>query len=815
MSRMVQTVRHAARSLRRSPGFAAVSVITLGIGIGATTAIFALLHAVVISPLPYPDANRLVHVGHPVPGLNPEWKWGVSEAGFFHFLDHNQSLTSLGAYTAMTLTVSGDGPAEQVPTGAVSASLFEVLGARPFLGRLLAWEDNEPGRTPVVVLGHGFWQTRYGGDPAMIGRTIDVEGNPMEVVGVTEPGLRLPGQATGLWFPVQISRANEPVNWHRFQVIGRLAEGVPVATAAADLERLTAQFPDVAGAAYSPSFMEESRFAVETIPLRDQVVGDVAGVLWILLGAVGLVLLIACVNVANLFMVRLTSRRRELAVRTAIGASRGDIAWRYGGEAMLLGLAGGLLGLGLAWATIRVVIATEPGWIPRLSELALGWEAAAFATTIALLSGLLFGLVPALRGVPDPLALRESAGTTASRRQLALRRGLVAAQVALAVVLLAAAGLMLETYRNLNGVDPGFDPRGVLTAQISLPQAGYGSEVGAFTFWRDFMDEVRSLPGVTAVGATQSLPLAGGGGCSMVFSDDPAAQARNTSCFASTVRVSPGYFEAMGIQVRGRTPTWADTENGVGEAVISQAVADRLWPGEDPIGKGIRGNGANPPFYRIVGVASHVRALGLDEPPIERVYFPLVAMEGAQLWGPPTGMTLVVRGDGADPTLLAPTIREIVQRTDATIPMQNIRPMREVVAESMARTSFTMLLLGIAALMALVIGLVGLYGVVSYVVEQRRSEIGIRMALGADGPRVARMVMGQSTGLALGGIVAGVIAAVFTTRVMQSLLFEVGAADPRVLGVVAMLLLTVALLASWLPARRASRVDPLTILKTD
>jgi putative ABC transport system permease protein len=815
MSRLIQSLRHAAHSLRRSPGYATVAALTLAMGIGATTAIFALLHAVVLSPLPYPESDRLVHVGHPVPGLNPEWKWGVSEAGFFHFLDHSESLVSVGAFQAATLTVSGDGLAEQVPTAMVSASLFEVLGARPAVGRLLRWDDNEPGRTPVVVLGYDFWQTRYGGDPAIVGQTIDLEGNPVEVVGVTAAGFRLPQQATGLWFPVPISRANQPVNWHRFTVMGRLAAGVPVAAAQADLERLTAQLPEVAGAAYYPSFMEESRFTVEALPLRDVVVGDVAGILWILLGAVGLVLLIACVNVANLFMVRLASRRREIAVRTALGASRADIARRYGAETVLLGLAGGVLGLGLAWAGVRLVVAQEPGWIPRLSELTLGWEAMVFALGIALGTGLLFGIIPALRRGTDQLALRESAGTTASRGQLALRRGLVAAQVALAVVLLAAAGLMLETYRNLNGVDAGFDPAGVLTAQVSLPQARYGAEADAGAFWRDLSQGVGSLPGVTAVGATQALPLAGGSGCSLIFTDDPDAQQRNTTCFASTVRVTPGYFEAMGIQVRGRTPNWADTENRVGEAVISQSVADRLWPGEDPIGKGIKGNGSNPPFYRIVGVAGPVRALGMGEPPVERVYFPMIAMADAPLWGTPTAMTLVVRQAGSDPAALAPSIREIVRRMDDNVPVQNVRTMREVVAESMAQTSFTLMLLGLAALIALVIGLVGLYGVVSYVVEQRRGEIGIRMALGAEPGRVRSMVLGQSAGLALLGVVAGLFAAVFTTRIMQSLLFEVGAADPLVLAAVAALLLSVALLASWVPALRASRVDPLTALKTE
>jgi putative ABC transport system permease protein len=815
MDRLIQSLRHAARSLRRSPGFAAMAVVTLAIGVGATTAIFALVHAVVIAPLPYPESGRLAHIGHPVPGLNPEWKWGVSEVGFFHFLDSNRSFAELGAYQASSGVVSGDGQATQVPAVMATASLFDVLQATPAVGRLIRWEDNEPGAPPVVVLGHELWQTRYGGDPSIVGRTIDVNGFPREVVGVTGPGFALPTWSPGLWLPVSVSRANRPVNWHRFQVLGRLAPGVALDAAQADMAGLTHQLPEVAAEAYYPGFMEESGFAAEVIPLREQVVGDVAAVLWILLGAVGLVLLIACVNVANLFLVRLATRRREIAVRTALGATRADIVRRFGGESVLLGAVGGALGLGLAWALIRLVVATEPGWIPRLTEVGVGWEAAGFAIGIALLAGLAFGLGAALRREPDAQMLRESGATTASAGQVAARRALVAAQVGVALVLLAGAGLMLETYRNLNGVHPGFDGAGVLTAQISLPFASYGSYESTAAFWQELMREVEALPGVTAAAATQSLPMTGAGGCSMVFTDDPAAQERNTSCFASTVQVTPGYFDAMGIRVRGRTPTWTDTDNRVGEAVITQAVADRLWPGEDPIGKGIKGNGSQPPFYRIVGVTEQVRANGLAEPPIPEVYFPMLPIEGAPLWSPPTGMTLVVRRSGSDPAQLAPAIRELVRRMDATVPVENVRTMREVVAESVARTTFALLLLGLAGVVAVVIGLVGLYGVISYLVEQRRRELGIRLALGADARRLAGMVLGQSALLAVVGIAGGLVTAIFTTRILQSLLFEVSATDPRVLGSVALLLFGIAMLATWLPARRASRVDPMTALRSE
>jgi putative ABC transport system permease protein len=816
MTRLIQDIRYAARSLRRSPGFVAVATITLAIGIGATTAIFALVHAVVIAPLPYPQANRLVHVGHPVPGLNPEWKWGVSEAGFWHFLDSNRTFGGLAAFQGSGGVVSGDGDAEQVPGALATANLFEVLGARPALGRLLRWEDNEPGSPQVVVLGHEFWQTRYGGDPSVVGRSIDVNGFPREVVGVTEAGFGLPTWTPGLWLPVQVSRSNRPVNWHRFTVVGRLRDGTSLEAAQADLAALTAQLPEVAEEAYPPEFMEEAQFAVELVPFREQVVGEVARVLWILLGAVGLVLLIACVNVANLFIVRMATRRREIAVRTALGATRGDIVRRFGGETVLLGLAGGALGLGLAWAMMRVVVATEPGWIPRLAEVGLGWQAVAFALGVAILAGAAFGAMPALRRDPDHQTLRESGATSASPAQIAVRRALVSAQVGVAVVLLAGAALMLESYRNLMGVHPGFEPSGVLTAQIALPFARYGSYEQANAFWHELVAEVGALPGVTAVGATQSLPMAGAGGCSIVFTDDPVAQERNSGCFAATTMVTPGYFDAMGIRVRGRTPTWADTETRAGEVVITQAVADRLWPGEDAIGKGIKGNGASPPFYRIVGVTEQVRANGLAEPPIPEVFFPMLPIEGAPLWSPPMGMVLVARqAVGGDPTALAPAIREIVRRMDGAVPVQNVRAMNDVVAESMARTSFTLILLGLAGAVALIIGLVGLYGVVSYLVEERRREIGIRMALGADRRRVAGMVLGQSAILAAAGIGVGVVAAVFATRVLQSLLFEVGAADPRVLAGVSVLLFGVALLAAWLPARRAMRVDPMTTLKAE
>ncbi|MDQ3606085.1 MAG: ADOP family duplicated permease, partial [Gemmatimonadota bacterium] len=638
MEQLLQNTRLALRTLLRSPGFTAVAVLTLALGIGATTAIFSVVNSVVLEPLDYPASDRLVHLEHPVPGLNPDWKWGLSEGGYFHLREHNRSFEEIGVYELWNLTLVGEGSAERVEAAAVSANLFGVLGGRPHLGRLLLPQENQRGEsgTRVAVLDYDFWRTRFGADPAMVGSTIQIEGNPVEVVGVSAPGLQLPDRRTDLWMPVQIDPAREAVNWHRFQAVGRLRDGVTPDAAQSDLARLLGQFSEAMPNAYGGDFMERSHFAVEVEPLRSQVVGDIVRVLWVLLAAVGIVLLIACANVANLFLVRMEARRREVAVRTALGASRGDLALRYLTESVVVALLAGAGALLLAYGGIQLLLALSPEGIPRLSEIALGWKGVAFTALVALGTGVILGLLPSLRRGENFAALRQGArGMTASRGQNTVRGALVIGEIALALVLLAGAGLMLRTFQQLRSVDPGVDPQGVLTLDLSLPAANYRGYEPVSQFYQELSTRVAALPGVTAVGATQQLPLKGGSGCALVFTDDPVAQERNNECFASTIQVTPDYFRALGIPVRGSAPSWSDAERRSGEVVVSRALAERLWAGEDAIGKGIRGNGSEPPFYRIVGVAGDVRANGLDQPPVEQVYFPMLPIEGAPLWSPP------------------------------------------------------------------------------------------------------------------------------------------------------------------------------------
>ena len=807
-------LRIALRTLLRRPSFTLIAILTLAVGIGATTAIFTVVDGVVLRPLGYDEADRLVRIQHPVPKLDPEWRWGVSEAGYFAMAESNETLSGLGAYSGAELVLSGGASAEKVTGAMVSASLFAVLGARPAAGRLLRPEDNEPGAASVVVLGHDFWQRQFGGDPDVVGRTIRIEGGPVEVVGVLEAGFDLPDQRTAVWAAVRISPENQPVNWHRFDVIGRLAEGVSAGQAEADLNRLVATFPERLPQAYGGDFFERTGFVAEVVPLKDHVVGGVRTALWVLMGAVGIVLLIGCVNVANLFLVRLESARRERAVRTALGASRWDIARQSLAESLLLGLAAGALGLFLAAWGVEALVRLGPD-LPRLDQVGMTGTGVAFTVAVALLAGVVFGLMPAGGARVSFDALREGIGLTASRRRNAVRSGLVIGEMALALVLLVAAGLMIRTFQNLRSVDPGIEAEGVLAVDVSLPFRSYRGFEEVSAYFRRLTESAASLPGAVSAGATSHLPLGPSAmaGCSLIFMEEPEAQERGRECFASTVQATPGYFETMGIDVTGTLPGWEDVEARRGGIVVTGVTADRLWPGDDPMGKGLRGNGAEPPYYRVQAVTGPIRANGLDQPPIHEVYFPMLPMEGASLWSPPRSMTLVVRSADGRAAALAGPVQSLIRELDPDVAVGRVRPMTEELAESTARTSFAMLLLGLAAAVALILGVIGLYGVVSYVVEQRRAEIGIRMALGAREAEVRGMVVKQAARLAGLGVAVGGIGALLTSRLLAAQVYGVAPWDPVTLLATAALLTGVALAAAWLPARRAARVEPMGVLR--
>ena len=815
--------RQALRTLGRSRSFSIIAVATLALGIGATTAIFTILDAVVLRPLPYAAAERLVYLQSGVPGVDRDARWGLSVAGYFHFSEHAKSLEALGAYTTSQANFGSSDRAERVPIALVSGSMFDVLGAGMLMGRPIRAEDNLRGATPVVVLGHDFWRRHFAEDPAVIGRMVQLHSGPFEVIGVLAPGIHLPQDRVDAWIPATLDPGSPPVNSHYLSVIGRLREGTDLGTARSELSRLTLTFPEVFPSAYSPEFIQSSGFVTEAVPLHQQVIGNYDRILWILLGAVSLVLLIACANVANLFLVRTEGRRRELAIRTALGGDRRHLAWHYLTESVLLALIAGAFGVLLAHWTVRALLAIAPSGIPRLAEIGLNVESVVFAGAISVVAGICFGLFPLARLGRSFDALRDSSrGMTASRGQRAARGALVISQVALAVVLLAAAGLMLRSFDRLRDVKPGLETDGVLTLHVALPAMRYRDYAAVSSFHKELARRLMTLPGVEAV-AAGPLPLAGSGsnalggwkGCALAFTDAaPTSTGEQGKCVGTQV-VSPGYFEALGIPVRGRTPTWDETDRGLAGVVITEALAARLWPGEDPIGRGVKGNGAEPPFYRVVGVVGDLHAAGLDQPPVSAVFYPMVPMEGAPLWSPPRSMSLFVRTQLDNPVSLVPAVRRAMAEIDPEIPIANAQAMDQVMAQSMARTSFTMLLLGAAAAMSLLLSAVGIYGVISYIVGQRRGEIGIRIALGARASQVATLIVGQSVRLALAGIVIGLLGAYAATSLLESLLFGVSATDPLTLATVPLVLLVLAVAASYAPARRAAGVHPAEALRAE
>jgi len=824
-SALARDLGHAVRGLALRPAFATVVVLTLGLGIGATTAIYALLDSVVLRPLPYPNASRLVYIEHPVPGIETNAKWRMSQAGYFFFRKNSKAFDDIAVYSESEASLVTPDAAERVRAAAVSGNFFQVVGTRPFLGRSFTDADNGPNAAPVALLGYAFWRQRFNADARVVGTSVSLGSRPFTIVGVAPPKLNLPDYDAQIWLPLELDPDAPAVNSHYLDGIARLRLGVTVSAAQADAARLTSRLPEEFPRAYGPGFMRESRFGVLVSPLRDIVIGGMSRTLWILLGAVSIVMLIAFANVANLFLVRAEARRRETDIRLALGADRLHLAGHYVTESALLALIGGAIAVGLAYGAIRFLIILNPSSVPRLAELSLGWQAGVVALALALGAGIALGLLPLtglVLGRDRDSTLREGGRTqTASRAQLSARSALVVTQMALAVVLLAAAGLMLRSFQRLRSVQPGFDATGVLTFEIALPSSRYvprvpGPEryVPVFRYHRELAQRLAALPGVTGVGMTRSLALKDGDGCALVFVKDRSSTRETAPCVGNVI-AGPGYFATLGIPIRGRVPTWADVEEQTGAVVVSKALAEHMWPGEDPIGKELRPNGVGEPWYHVAGVTGDVLTRGLDQPPSEIVYYPMVPMEGAPLWSPPTRATIVIRTRNTDPLLLAPAARRVVTTLDREVPVATVQTMETIVDRATAKTTFAMLLLASAGTMALVLSAVGIYGVISYTVAQRRSEIGVRMALGAPAAQVGRMVVAQSMRVAAVGIAIGLVGALAATRVLQSLLFGVSPTDPFTLSGVTLVLLMLGALAAYAPARRATKVDPVEVLRRD
>ncbi len=824
--------RETGRSLRvllRTPAFSLMALLTLALGIGATTAIYTVLDAVVLRPLPYPASHELVSILHPatVPGSG-ERRWGLSTGGYFHFRDHVRTLSDIGMYRPFGVTVVGDAAAEIVRAAQVTASMFNVLDARVERGRLITPDDDQPDSTRRVVLGYEYWQRRFGGDPNIVGKLLQTSGASYEIIGVTQPRLTLPmagpfatsaalaGIPMDIWLPMKANPAGPHYNSHQYIGVGRLRPGKTAADAQQEITALTRQLPEAVPNAYSASFMKEYNFRGQAAPLKETVLGpSLPRTMWMLFGAVLLVLLIAGANVAGLFVVRLEARRRESAIRSALGADRRHMAVHYLSESLILCAAAAVVGTWISYAGLRAMIAIAPESIPRLASASVGWPPVLFAASAALVAALSFGLAPLIRGVRLGALREDGRGLTASRSRRWVRDLLVIGQTAMALMLLASAGLMLRSFSRLREVRPGFDHHQVLAFNVSLPFPVYDTREKAGAFHRALQERIASLPGVTSVGSTTNVPLEGfGTGCSVVWREGrPFDPGQQPPCVSTPV-VAPGFFEALHIPVRGRTPTWADVESRFPAVVVTQTLADRLWPGEDAIGKGIGSNGPNSTlWYRVVGVVHELRAEALDAPPTEIAFYPTTGLRPDQRNGSANDQTYLVRTQGIDPRSLMPEARRLLAEANPRVPFVNARTMDDVFSQSMSRTSFVMILLGIAAAVALALSAVGTYGVISYLVTQRRAEIGVRIALGASMRRVSRQVVLQSLRLAVIGVAIGLAGAWATTRLLARLLFDVSPTDPLVLALVATALLVVAGVAAFAPARRAARIDPVEVLR--
>jgi putative ABC transport system permease protein len=810
---MFQDLRYGTRTLLKNPGFMLIAVFTLALGIGANTAIFSIVNGVLLRKLPYRDPAALVMVWTHHPILQAKYGlpvFPVAAADFADWRNQNHVFEQMAALHSHDINLTGSGEPEFVGGVRASSSLFPLLGVSAMLGRTFLPEEEQPGAPNVALISHGLWQRRFGSDPRIIGQTITLNNEPRTVIGVLPPGFRFPRKGylpAAFQFADQVDiylpTAFTPAQLSSRQggdltVLARLKPGISIAEAQAEMEaiarRLTEQYPQ--------TNTDES---VQVRELQRQIVGRVQTVLLVLLGAVGFVLLIACTNVANLLLARATARQKELAIRAALGAGRWHVVRQLLMESLLLAFSGGVLGLGLAWWGIKLLPALSPGNLPRLDDIRLDTSVAGFTFLVSLLSGIVFGLLPALRASRPYLneTLKEGGRGTAGAPHHRLRSILIVSEVALAFVLLIGAGLLLRSFERMIRVDPGLDPQRVLTIYIQLSRAKYGRAQRAI-FFQQTLEHVRTLPGVEAAATAYPMLLSGslwGGAFTIEGRTPPPGESFN----AGFCSISPDFFKTLRIPLRtGRLLAESDGANAPPVVVINEAAAQRFWPGEDPLGNRISERGVS---YEIVGVVKDVKHSALDEEAKPEIYFPLAQM-------PTTFMTLLVRTSG-DPLQMIAAVRDQVRAVDKDQPVSNIQTMEQLMANSAAPRRFNLVLLGAFALLGLTLASVGLYGVLSYTVTQRTHEIGIRLALGAQRGEVLKLVIGQGMRLALIGVLIGLGGALALARVMKTLLFNVSATDPLTFGGVALLLMSVALLACYLPARRATKVDPLVALRHD
>jgi putative ABC transport system permease protein len=796
MEAVWQDLRHALRSWRRAPGFAAAAVATLALGMGANTAMFSIVHAVMLRPLPYAAPDRLVRVqgGTSFPDLQ-DWAGARAFEGF-------------GGYRAHFFDLTGRGAAERVDGALVTGDLFRLLGARAERGRLLQAEDDRPGGLGVVVLGHGFWQRRLGGDPDVVGSTLRFSTGAYEVVGVAPAGFRLPEVDAEVWAPLQVESPEEAAarGAHSLMAVGRLREGLTgLRGAQAEMDGIAARL-----AAAHPDENKDRRFVLA--PLHEFLVRDVRGALVLLLGAVAFVLLIAATNVANLLLARAAAREKEIAIRASLGAGRARLVRQLLAESVLLAAVGGAAGLLLAHWLIDVVVRTAPPGAPGLDAVRLDARVLAFTAGVSLVTGLVFGLIPGLSASRVSLvpSLKEGGRTSGTATRARLRGALVVSQVALALMLLVGAGLLLRSLHRLQSVDPGFDPRHLVTFNLTPPMAGYGDIAKRTRLFEDVLARLAARPGVAAVGATSELPFGTGSVYHNFVIDGrpPLEPGREPEIYNRSA--SPSFFGALGLPVRrGRALSEDDRATSPLVCVVNEAAVREHFAGEDPIGRRIAWARAPERIWiTIVGVVGDVHAQELAAEEVPAVYTPMA--QEMRAWK--TWMNFAVRTAEGPETFAAAARREVAA-VDPDIPVTRVRAMDDLIAASVAPRRFNLLLLGGFAILALLLAAVGLHGVVSHAVAQRTQEMGVRVALGAAPRDVVRLVVGQGLALTLAGLLCGAAGALALTRFVSTMLFGVRATDPGTFLAVSALLVVVSLLACYRPARRAARVDPLVALR--
>lgn len=811
MDSIIKDIRYGVRGLLKHPGFTGIVVIMLALGIGASTAIFSVVDSVLLRRLPYRTAERIVAIQE----HDPNGRRGQStSANFYDWRHQNTVFEHLSAIKITTTNLALSDHAERIDLAQTNADFFDIFGITPQYGRLFIAQDEQPGHEPVVVVSNGLWQRRFGSDPSLVGRSITLDGRNYNVIGIAPPGFQYPDK-TELWLPplrlVPELYPDQDVTQTRrmgyLSVVALLKPGVSLQQAAGEMETITArlrqQYPD----------SNNKRFN-RVVSLHEHLVGDTNKLLWLLLGAVTFVLLIGCANVANLLLANGASRQKEIAIRTALGASRRRVIRQLFTESALLAFTGGVVGLMIAFWGLAAITKLLPADFPRLNEIHIDLRVLGFTFAASILTGILFGLVPALQVSRSDVqeAMRETGrGASGSRRQSRFRQALIVVEVALSVVLLAGAGLLFRSFLRLQSVDTGFVSQQVLTARLTPSGTNYANDADYAKFYKGVIEKVGAIPGVQDVALINTLPLYKGPTSGFRVEGRPVTTPDKWPSVNYRV-VSPNYFRAMGIPVlQGRAYTDRDNENAPLVMMVNQQLAREIFPDENPVGKRITFGNTNadgqPRWFEIVGVVANVRSLELREAAMPELYF----SAQQDLW---PAMSLVVRSS-VEPASLSGSVRQAVNEVDRTVPVADVKTMDHVVSESITQPRFNLFLLGLFSAVAMILSAAGIYGVTAYTVTQRTHELGIRIALGAQVGDVLKMILGQGMAVIGLGLIAGLAAAFGLMRLLRSLLFGVGENDPLTFAAITVVLVLVALIACYIPARRATKVDPLVALRSE